>query len=62
MSTTNIVLLNGTSHHGFADDLSLATGSTPNMAIQLRKLSLFGAYTCVTVNIRKCSFTGALWR
>jgi hypothetical protein len=29
--------------HGFADDLSLATGSTPNMSIQVRKLSLFSA-------------------
>jgi hypothetical protein len=48
--------------HGFADDLSLATGSASNMAIQLRKLSLFSAYTCMTVNIRKCCITGALWR
>jgi hypothetical protein len=48
--------------HGFADDLSLATGSTPNMTIQLRKLSHFSAYTCMTVNIRKCCITGALWR
>jgi hypothetical protein len=31
--------------HGFANDLSLATGSNPNMSIQLRKLSLFSAYT-----------------
>jgi hypothetical protein len=49
--------------HGFADDLSLATGSTTNMSIQLRKLSLFSsAYTSMTVNIRKCFITGALWR
>jgi hypothetical protein len=48
--------------HGFADDLSLATRSTPSMAIQLRKLSLFSAYTCMTVNIRKFCITGALWR
>jgi hypothetical protein len=48
--------------HGFADNLSLATGSTPNMAIPLRKLSLFSAYTGMTVNIRKCCITGALWR
>jgi hypothetical protein len=48
--------------HGFAEDLSLATGSTPNMAIQLKKLSLFSAYTGMTVNIRKCCITGALWR
>jgi hypothetical protein len=48
--------------HGFADDLSLATGSTPSMTIQLRKLSLFSAYTGMTVNIRKCCITRALWR
>jgi hypothetical protein len=48
--------------HGFADDLSLAIGSTPNMSIQLWKLSLFSAYTGMTVNIRKCCITGALWR
>jgi hypothetical protein len=48
--------------HGFADDVSLATGSPPNMTIQLRKLSLFSAYTCMTVNVRKCCITGALWR
>jgi hypothetical protein len=48
--------------HGFADDLSLATVSTPNMTIQLQKLSLFSAYTGMTVNIRKCCITGALWR
>jgi hypothetical protein len=47
--------------HGFTDDLSLAKGSTPNMSIQLRKLSLFSAYTCMTVNILKCCITGALW-
>jgi hypothetical protein len=48
--------------HGFADDLSLATSSTTNMSIQLRKLSIFSAYTCMTVNIRKCCITGALGR
>jgi hypothetical protein len=48
--------------NGFAGDLSLATGSIPNMSIQLQKLSLFSAYTCMTVNIRKCCITGALWR
>jgi hypothetical protein len=48
--------------HGFADDLSLATGSPPNMAIQLRKLSLFSAYTVMTVNVRNCCITGTLWR
>jgi hypothetical protein len=32
------------------------------VSIQLRNLSLFSAYTCMTVNIRKCCITGALWR
>jgi hypothetical protein len=32
------------------------------MTIQLRKLSLFSADTGMTVNIRKCCITGALWR
>jgi hypothetical protein len=48
--------------HGFADDLSLATGSPLNMSIQLRKLFLFSAYTSMTVNVKKCCITGALWR
>jgi hypothetical protein len=48
--------------HGFAYDLSLATGSPPNMTIQLRKLSLFRAYTGMTVNVRMCCITGALSR
>jgi hypothetical protein len=47
---------------GFADDLSLATGSPPNMTIHLRKLSLFSAYTVMIVNVRKCCITGSLWR
>jgi hypothetical protein len=48
--------------HGFADALSLATGSTPNLTIHLRRLSLFSAYTCMTVNVRKCCVSGALLR
>jgi hypothetical protein len=48
--------------HGFADDLSLATGSPTNMTIRLQKLPLFSAYTCMIVNVRKCCITGALWR
>jgi hypothetical protein len=47
--------------HGFADDLSHATGSPTNMSIQLQKLSLFNAYTWLAVNIRKCSITCAPW-
>jgi hypothetical protein len=31
------------------------------MTIQLRKLSLFSAYTGMTVNVQKCCITGALW-
>jgi hypothetical protein len=32
------------------------------MTIHIRKLSLFSAYTSMTVNIRKCCTTGAQWR
>jgi hypothetical protein len=32
------------------------------MTVQLKKLSLFSEYTCMTVNnVRKCCITGALW-
>jgi hypothetical protein len=48
--------------HGIADDLNLATGTTPNMTVQLRKLSLSSAYTGMSVNLRKCCVTRALWR
>jgi hypothetical protein len=48
--------------HGFADGLSLAAGTRENFKIQLRKLSLFSAYTCLEVNASKCSTSGALWR
>jgi hypothetical protein len=48
--------------HGFADYLSLATGSPSNMTIQLQKLSIFRMNTSVIVNVRKCCITGALWR
>jgi hypothetical protein len=48
--------------HGFTDNLSHATDSTPNMTVQLRKLFLFIAYTCMIVNVRKCCITGAHWR
>jgi hypothetical protein len=47
--------------HNFSNDLSLATDSSPNMSIQLKKFSLFSEYTCVTVNVNKCCITGALW-
>jgi hypothetical protein len=32
------------------------------MTIQLQKLSFFSAYVGMTVNVRKCCITGALWR
>jgi hypothetical protein len=32
------------------------------LTIQLQKLSLFSAYTCMIVNVQKCCITGALWR
>jgi hypothetical protein len=45
--------------HGFADDLSFATGTLSNLQVQLRKLSLFSEYTGLDV---KCSAIGALWQ
>jgi hypothetical protein len=45
--------------HGFADDLSLATGSPTNMTIHLQKLSLVSAYTCMIVNVRTYCITCA---
>jgi hypothetical protein len=39
--------------HGFTDDLSLAMSSPTDITIYLKKLSLFSAYTCMTVNVRK---------
>jgi hypothetical protein len=48
--------------HGFTDDHSFATCTLANLKIQLRKLSLFTAYTCLEVNAKKCSTTGALLR
>jgi hypothetical protein len=48
--------------HGFAEDLSLATGSSSNMTIQIQKLALFSSFTCMTATVRKCCITGALSR
>jgi hypothetical protein len=45
--------------HGFADDLSLGTGSPTNMSIHLQKLSLFNPYTCMSFYVRKCCITCA---
>jgi hypothetical protein len=40
---------------------SVSQRAPTNMTIQLQKLSLFSAYTCMTVNVRKCCITGTLW-
>ena len=47
--------------HGYADDISITTGSLHNMIIQLRKLQLFSDYTGLQLEIPKCEITGALW-
>ena len=47
--------------HGYADDISITTGSLPNLKKQLRKLHLFSQYTGLDLEITKCEVTGALW-
>ena len=47
--------------HGYADDLSITTGTLADMKVQLRKLYLFSTYTGLELEIPKCEVTGALW-
>ena len=47
--------------HGYADDISITTGSLADLKIQLRKLHLFSQYTGLQLEIPKCEVTGALW-
>ena len=47
--------------HGYADDISITTGTFHNMIIQLKKLVLFSQYTHLHLEIPKCEITGALW-
>ena len=47
--------------HGYADDISITTGTLEDMKIQLRKIQLFSSYTGLELQIQKCEVTGALW-
>ena len=47
--------------HGYADDISITTGTLHDLKIQLRKLYLFSEYTGLELEIPKCVVTGALW-
>ena len=47
--------------HGYADDISITTGSLENLKAQLKKLHLFSKYTGLELEITKCEVTGALW-
>ena len=47
--------------HGYADDISITTGSLVDLKMQLRKLHLFSKYTGMELEITKCEVTGALW-
>ena len=46
--------------HGYADDISITTGTLHDMKIQLQKLYLFSKYTGLQLEISKCEVTGAL--
>ena len=47
--------------HGYADDISITTGSLENLKAQLKKLHLFSKHTGLELEITKCEVTGALW-
>ena len=47
--------------HGYADDISITTGTLEDMKIQLQKIQLFSSYTGLELQIQKCEVTGALW-
>ncbi len=47
--------------HGYADDISITTGTLENLKIQLKKLHLFSKYTGLGLETTKCETTGALW-
>ena len=46
--------------HGYADDISITTGTLENLQIQIRKLHLFSKYTGLELETSKCEATGAL--
>ncbi len=47
--------------HGYADDISITTGTLDNLQIQRKKLHLYSKYTGLELQTTKCEATGALW-
>jgi hypothetical protein len=47
--------------HGYADDISITTGTLENLQIQIKKLHLFNKYTGLELKTSKCEATRALW-
>jgi len=47
--------------HGYADDISITTGTLENLQVQTKKLHLFSKYPGLELKTFKCEATGALW-
>ena len=47
--------------HGYADDISITTGTLENLQVQIKKLHLFSKYTGLELETSKREATGALW-
>jgi hypothetical protein len=47
--------------HGYADDISITTGTLVNLQIRILKLHLFSKYIGLELETSKCEATGALW-
>jgi hypothetical protein len=47
--------------HGYADDISITTGTLENLQIQIKKLHLFSKYTGIELETSKCEAPGVLW-
>ncbi len=46
--------------HGYADDISITTGTLENLQIQIKKIHLFSKYTGLELKTSKCEATEAL--
>jgi hypothetical protein len=47
--------------HGYADGISITTGTLDNLQIQIKKLRQLSKYTGLELKTTKCEVTGALW-
>jgi hypothetical protein len=57
-STSTIITFDD---HGYADDVSITTGTIQDLIIQLKKLHLFSQYTGLQLETSKSEATGSLW-